>query len=75
MKRVLHVSKWLLQGLKRTTLVQSTGFWQKFAVFMLILGVVIPTALQAKTMITHSDDLYPWLDVERVGLRGDYRTF
>lgn len=56
MKRVLHVSKWLLQGLKRTTLVQSTGFWQKFAVFMLILGVVIPTALQAKTMITHSDE-------------------
>jgi pimeloyl-ACP methyl ester carboxylesterase len=56
MKRFLNFNKAMFQRVKKSKLAQSPTIWQQFAVLMLILGVVLPAALQAKTLTTANEE-------------------
>jgi pimeloyl-ACP methyl ester carboxylesterase len=51
MKSFLNLNKGVLRGLQKIKLTQSPVFWQQFAVVILIIAVVLPATLQAKTPV------------------------
>lgn len=55
MKRYLNLSKAMLQRIKESQSAQSSTDWQQFAVATLILGVLLPAALQAKSITTQHE--------------------
>ncbi|MDT0581829.1 alpha/beta fold hydrolase [Brumicola blandensis] len=57
MTRFLNTSKAMLNNIKTSKLNPSSAIWQQFAIVMVLLGVVLPAVLQAKTKVTQAEQL------------------
>jgi pimeloyl-ACP methyl ester carboxylesterase len=57
MTRFLNTSKAMLNSIKTSKLNPSPAIWQQFAIVMVLLGVVLPAVLQAKTKVTQAEQL------------------